>query len=304
MKLLRNLLLFTISMGILYFLTETQTQGFRYYKLLSNLPNEPRWETPALEPQEMEKVNALLSQPFTFLGAGGWCYAFLGEDKKTVIKFFKHAHLEPLNILRDFSFQKLLFKSPPNNHAPYYFHPFNFTSCTLLYPQLKEQSGIEYVHINKTEGLHPTLTLYDKIGVRHTIDLDKTEFILQKRADLIFDKIHQLMKNKQTQEAEEAIDGMLRCILTIYRNGVKDADHGLRNNFGYIGTQAITIDLSSWIVDESIKIPSEYKKEIIIKTQRLNRFLSKYYPDLHTHLQKRLSQIIETGDLSLDGLHH
>ncbi len=279
----------------LYFFAESQTKGFRYYHLISNLPNEARWEVPRLSDDEMARINDLLEQPFTFLGSGGWCHAFLGQDQKTVIKFFRHSHLYPQSILRDFSFKKLLLKSPPDNHLPYYFHPFNFTSCTLMYTKLKEQSGIQYIHINKTEGVHPTATLYDNIGIRYTIDLNQTEFIVQERAELIFPHIQKLVNKKDIAGAKKAINDMLECILTIYKHGIRDADRALRNNFGYVGDRPVTIDLSSWVPDETMKVPGNYKKEIVIKTRTLSHWLNKYHPELYNHLENRLSEIIENG---------
>jgi hypothetical protein len=288
------ILLFGCATG-LYFFTEQKTQGFRFYHLISNLPNESRWEVPPLDAHEMARINQLLDQPFTFLGSGGWCYAFLGADQNTVIKFFKHSHLTPLNILKDFSFKKLLLQSPPDNYLPYYFHPFNFTSCTLMYSKLKQQSGIQYLHLNKTQGLHPVITLYDKIGMRYTIDLNETEFLVQDRAELIFPHIHRLVKKKDLPAAKRAIDDMLACILSIYKEGIRDADHALRNNFGYVHGHPVTIDLSSWVPDETMKIPGNYKKELVVKTRRLSRWLNKYHPELHAYLEDRLSEIIETG---------
>ena len=274
-----------------YFFAEFQTQGFRYYHLISNLPHDPRWEMPSLEPDQLGEINQRLDQPFTFLGSGGWCYAFLGQDQKTVIKFFKHSHLYPKNILKDFSFQKLLMKSPESNR--YYFHPFNFTSCKLLYTHLQEQSGIYYLHLNKTTDIHPTITLYDNIGVRYTIDLNQTEFIVQEKAELIFSHIQKLTEQEDPTQAYQAVDAMVDCLLLMYQKGLRDTDNGLRNNFGFIGDQPVTIDLSSWVFDETIKQPSHYKKEVIIKTRRLSRWLEKYHPHLHEHLENRLCNILE-----------
>lgn len=290
---MKKCILAICALAALCFFAENQTKGFRFYHIISNLPNEPRWEVPPLSDEEMTRINTLLDQPFTFLGAGGWCYAFLGQDKKTVIKFFKHSHLYPQNLLRNFTFSKLLMKS--TDYLPYYFQPFNFTSCTLLYTRLKEQSGIQYLHLNKTENLHPAITLYDNIGVRYTLDLNQTEFVVQDRAELIFPHIQKLVKKNDIAGAQKAIDDMLHCILTFYKNGVRDADHALRNNFGYVGDRPVSIDLSSWVPDENIKIPGNYKKELVIKTRRLNRWLTKYHPDLCDYLENRLCDIIENG---------
>ena len=97
------------------------------------------------------------------------------------------------------------------------------------------------------------------------------------------------MKKKDIPGAKQAIDDMLACILTIYKQGIRDADHALRNNFGFVGDRAVTIDLSSWIPDESMKVPGNYKKELVVKTRRLSRWLNKYHPELCNYLEERLS---------------
>jgi hypothetical protein len=277
----------------LYLFCQKQTHGFRPYLILSNLPNDPRWEVPLLSIEEQQKIDKLLEQPFTFLGSGGWCFAFLGQDQKTVLKFYRHSHLLPSSIFKDFSFKKLFLHSDPWPHNIPYFQEFNFKSCLLLYTQVKERTGILYVHLNKTKGKHKPVTLIDNIGIRHIIDLDKTEFIVQKKVDLLFPHIQYLSQQKKIDEAKQCIDDFFNCILTLCKNGIRDYDRSLRNNFGFTADGAVTLDLSSFGFDETIKNPNQYKKEIVNKTQRLSRFLRKYHPDLYLHSEKCLCEIME-----------
>jgi hypothetical protein len=276
----------------LYLFCEKQTQGFRPYLILSNLPNDPRWEIPPLSTEEQNKIDALLDQPFTFLGSGGWCYAFLGKDQKTVLKFFRHTHLSPLSILKNFSFDKLLFKSLPLPQNIEYFQEFNFNSCMLLWNKVRERSGLIYVHLNKTRNLHKPVTLIDSIGVCHQINLDKTEFVIQKKAELLIPHLASLIKQQKIEETKSAIDDMLNCLLSLYKSGVRDHDTSLRHNFGYTDDGAITLDLSSFGFDESLKDSSLYKKEIVFKTKRLKHWLKKYHPDLFTYYEERLNEIL------------
>ena len=276
----------------LYFFCEGQTQGFRPYLILSNLPNDPRWEAPPLSVEEQTKIAALLDQPFTFLGSGGWCYAFLGQDQKTVLKFYRHTHLLPSSIFKDFSFDKLLLKSAPLPQNARYFQEFNFNSCMLLVKEAKDRSGLLYVHLNKTEKQHKPVILIDNIGVKHLIDLDKTEFVVQKKADLIIPHLEDLVRQQKTEEVKHCIDDIIDCLLTLYKSGARDYDTSLRQNFGFTEQGAITLDLSSFGFDESIKKPDIYKKEIVIKTKRLSHWLKKYHPDLFLYYDDRLKQVI------------
>lgn len=294
-RILKYLFVAMALAGLHYFI-EKQTHGFRYHHLLSNLPYDARWALPPVQEETLSQINARLDQPFTFLGGGGWCYAFLGEDEKTVLKFFKHTDLCFQNLFKQFSFQKLFLKSPPEEANDYYFHPFNFNSCMLLYHHCQKESGIQYLHLNKTRGLHPTVTLYDPVGVPHQIQLDQTEFIVQEKAELLIPHLKHLIHKGEIEEAKEAIDALLNCLLSFYQKGIRDDDHGLRNNFGYIGGKPVTLDLSSWVEDASIKEPARYKKELVIKTLVLGRWLNKYHPALYNHFNDQLCAIIDSRE--------
>ena len=103
-----------------------------------------------------------------------------GQIKKTVLKFYRHTHFRPNQLFKNFSFKKLLLQSDPLPENAYYFQSFNFQSCCNLYSLVKERTGILYVHINKTEGKHKPVTLYDNIGIRYIIDLDKQNSSFEK----------------------------------------------------------------------------------------------------------------------------
>jgi hypothetical protein len=297
---LKKILYFSVKLLVLvgiftglHFFCLKKTAGFRPYLILSNLPNDPRWEAPPLSPQEQKKIDALLDQPFTFLGSGGWCFAFLGQDRKTVLKFYRHTHLRPSSIFKEFTFKKLLLQSDPLPQNAPYFQEFNFKSCMLLYTQAKERTGILYVHLNKTRDKHKPVTLIDKIGIRHMIDLDKTEFVVQKKGDLLLPHLHHLSEQKKLDEAKRCIDDFFNCLLTLCQRGIRDHDRSLRNNFGFTEEGAATLDLSSFGFDETLKNPGQYKKEIVDKTQRLSRFLRKYHPELYLYSEECLSKIME-----------
>lgn len=297
MNLTRFFTVFTqlfLSCGVitgLYFFCESKTCGFRPYLILSNLPNDPRWDMPELTPEEQKNVETLLNQRFRFLGSGGWCFAFLGEDRKTVLKFYRHTHLGPLEIAKNFSFQKLLLKSPTLPRDSSYFQEFTFNSCALMYREMKERTGLLYVHLNKTEGKHKPVTLIDNIGVQHVIDLDKTEFVLQKRADLLIPHIHALASQNKMSEAKACLEDILLCLRQIYQKGIKDHDTSLRNNFGFTDQGAIALDLSSFGQDLTLQNLDTYQSVIRIKTKRLSHYLKKYQPELYAHFEQKLCEL-------------
>ena len=279
-KIIKSLLLVALFTS-LYFFCESKTQGFRLYQILSNLPNDPRFEVPY---QDVTEVNKKLDQSFTFLGSGGWCYAFLGEDQTTVLKFYKHTHLKLPTLIKECCWSKLLFKSPLWPKEKSYPQELNFNSCILLLTQAKERTGLLYVHLNKTQGLHNEVTLIDPIGVKHTIDLDTTEFVVQTKAELILPHLNALMQKGEIKTAKVCIDEIIACLHEFNKQGIRDLDLSFRNNFGYINNKAIALDLSSFVLDPT-------PQEIRTKTKRLEHFLKKYHPELHAYYQERIQQV-------------
>ena len=264
------------AFAALSYLCDTQTKGFRFHHLLSDLPNDPKWEFPPLSQTELATLNEKLSQPFHFLGKGGWCYAFLGEDQETVLKFYRHTHLDLPSLFNSFSFQKLLLKSDRIEPESPYFQEFNFNSCKLLFTLFKERTGLLYAHLNKTTSLHPIATLIDPIGVRHKIDLNATEFLVQKKAELLIPHFSRLIENQNREEAKRSLDDLLDLLTSFYALGVVDLDKGLRNNFGFLDNRAIAIDISSFV--KKPQKECNLKEELINKTGAATPFFEKERP--------------------------
>lgn len=243
-----------------------QTADFRIYEILSEMPNSPAWETGFS--QEMQ---TLLDQPFTYLGKGEQFYAFLGRDKQTVIKFFRHDHLSPLQLLP----QTLRAKFPSRTDLT----PL-FRSAKLAYDRLKDETGLLALHLNKSKNLCGTVTIHDKLGIRHRIDLDATEFILQRRGDLFCTTLGKKIEQGDLQGAREQIHSLIHMLHKQCQKGVRNSDTSFKRNFGVIGDRAVTFDIGSFYLDEKVKTPAEEKQETWRTTAQLQRWLRKHYPEL------------------------
>ena len=275
----------------IYFFCGAQTKGFRPYSSSPISPMTPAGR-PLLYLKEQTDIAALFNQPFTFLGSGGWCYAFLGQDQKTVLKFYRHTHLLPSSIFKDFSFDKLLLKSAPSAaKCLTIFKNSTSTAACCCWKEAKDRSGLLYVHLNKTQELaqarHP-----DRSYRRPArIDLDKTEFVIQKKADLLIPHLENLLQQQKPEEVKHCLDDLIDCLLTLYKNGIRDNDTSLRQNFGFTDQCAITLDLSSFEWDASLQKAPSYQKEISLKTKRLAHWLKKYHPDLFLYYDARLKAL-------------
>lgn len=114
---------------------------------------DPRWRV-----ENTIDISPILSQPFYYLGKGCQCFVFLSADQSCVIKFFKEKHLKKKDRR-----QKV------------------FDGCFLAYHFLQEDCGLLYMHLCQEPLPVQMITLYDKLGFAHTIDLEMHSFYIQKK---------------------------------------------------------------------------------------------------------------------------
>lgn len=255
---------------------DTQTDSFRLYEILSAMPNKARWETTPLNSEQREK---LLSQPFFFLGHGEQFYAFLGSDQKTVLKFFRHDHLSPKHLVRFLPLPTSLKTSFLEHKSRYDLSPL-FDSAKLAYDELKEETALIYLHLNKTEKIYDNVTIYDKLGIRHEVDLNATEFALQHYVEPFCQAIDRKMQQNEVAAAKEQIHSLICLIKKQCQNGITNTDSSFKRNFGALGNMAITLDMGSLLRDERVKDFVGQQAEIQRLTARLNRWLKKHHPEL------------------------
>ncbi len=221
---------FVLSQRICHYATD----GFALSKIQSNLTFHPEWETIPLDSQVEWEVRSALSQPFTYLGRGAQVYAFVSEDGRTVIKFFRHQRMHTLLCHIYFILPKCLRQRLEQTIEKRKLKIYkDFCSYKLANNTLKEETGILYLHLNKTQNLNIALTLYDKIKVRHILPLDQMEFILQKRADLLYPTLTKWIEEKNISQAKQSLSELISLLKTRCEKGLFDKHLDLRTNFGW-----------------------------------------------------------------------
>ncbi len=258
--------------------------GFAPSKIQSDLTHDPRWESPSLSDEERGSLLHLLEQPFTYLGKGSQCFVFESKDGETVLKFFRHRRYQPSLLVSLFSKKKHLSKKRVKREAL-------FDSCWLAHQKLREESGLVYLHLNKSDDLNQRVILKDKLHRRHSLPLDKYEFIVQKRAQLIYPYIQERMERGEMSAARESLSQLLQLLTTRYHQGIDDQDAALIKNAGFLADRAIFIDIGQFYIDESKKDHAEYQYETERITRRLRKWLGESYPELAAHFEEELSKI-------------
>lgn len=291
--------IFTVKLALLvwaYFQLSTfcdqKTDKFRLGRLYSTLEHDARWETTPLSGKEQQEVDALLDQKFTYLASGGQCWAFVSADGTAVIKFFKHHRrtlpgwIKALPLPRTLSERREVRLRKKEGKL---FR--DFASYKLSYERLSQETGVVYVHLNKSHHLKKRLTIVDKLGIEHTIALDEVEFVLQQRADLVYPYIKTLVKNNDMEGAQAAIRSIVELIVTRCQKGVFDEDPRIHRNFGFREGQALIIDVGRLVNDPERKNPEVYIRDLHKITLRFKEWLSRKHPMLVPMLESEIERV-------------
>lgn len=276
--------------GRLYF---TLTGGFTEGNITSDFAYDARWDSKPVTSQELSHVQHVLTQPYHWLGKGCQSYVFASNDGQYVIKFFKYQRFRNAVWLQWFDSiptvdaylkRKTIEKKQRLDTV--------FKSWKLAYEELPEESGIIFLHLNKSDQQLPTLVLYDKLGLVHHIDLNQTEFLLQKRADMLTSTLENLVENKQEAQAQALIDQLFAMIMSEYRRGYADNDHALMQNTGVFNGKPIHIDVGQFIKNKIMRDPAIYNQELYNKMYNFQAWLRQLSPALADHVQANLRKEI------------
>lgn len=272
---------FVLGFVGLSFFCETQTKGFRLQEILSDIPNNPAWDVDPLREEKQREVVHKLDQKFRYLGSGDQSHAFLGEDGKTVLKFFRHNDLSLMRFLNKFSAEKWYLKKQFDPRGA-------FDSCKLAFVDLQEQTAISYLHLNKTRDLFNPVVLVDNSGVSHTVELDQMEFMVQDYCELAVGRIAARMKSGDVEGAKRAIQALFATIEDWSKRGVHIDNPALKRNIGFCGDKVIMFDVGSLRKDTSEMTPEQIKREVKHVTRGLGQWIGKKYPELYSCFEQEL----------------
>jgi hypothetical protein len=262
---------------------EKKTDGFSMALIHSDLTYDPKWEISALSRETDLELERIFSQKFHYLGCGGQSFAFVSEDNEYVIKFFKQKNFrKPYSYLLTLPLPSILELSRLRKLDKALFKMNrDFSSYKLAYEELREESGLIYIHLNKGTQLNSSLKVIDKIGIEHEIDLDQIEFVVQRRAEHLYPYINALMANGDLTGAKQSLHAVLEIIVSRCKKGIFDEDPRIHNNLGLIGSKAIFIDIGRFVRDPQRVLPSVYLNDLnLIIAKRFYSWLEDNHPIL------------------------
>ncbi len=293
---LRRFFFFVLFIGLIYGAGRLYfhlTAGFSLENISSDLTYQPQWQVPEPSEKENGEINQALAQPYYYLGKGCQSYVFLSQNGSYVMKFFKYQRFRIAPWLRYFPPLPAIvaYRKEKEKEKWQRLNAFA-TSLTIAAKRLKKESGLVYLHLNKTDHLNKKVVIEDKIGRVYTLDIDQMEFSIQKRADLLCDVLSNYQKQGQVKESYQLIDRLLALLVSEYRRGLADNDHALMQNTGVVDKEPIHIDVGRFEELEEVKNPAKYHQELFTKCYHFHQWLKVNDPAVSLYLEKKLKEII------------
>ncbi len=242
-------------------LSEKATERFALMRIQCQLPGDPALDCSHMPIEQEEEITRVLSQPFHYLSRGGQCFAFVSDDGKYVIKFFR---------------QRSSKYKGEKKKAMYQMY---FESAALAYRELREESSLIWVHLSRTPTQPRVLKIYDKLHIAHNVYLENTIFVLQKKGILPVDYFSALVKNHALEQAKQGLIDMASLIAQRCNKGIDDIDAALHKNMGFFDGQPMFIDIGNF------RKASQQKNQIHSEdaTKPINEFylwMEKTHPEL------------------------
>lgn len=264
------------------FFCKKQTDGFRIDKITSYLAYHPEWEI-GIQESELNSLKKCFEKPFRYLGKGAQSFVFASEDGQYVIKFFRYDHMGDETWLGYLPFTRVKNRVTKLKNKL----EQDFNSYKIAYDYLKDEAGLIYIHLNKTQGLFDSIQLIDKLGICHTLKLDGLEFVLQKRASLFVPTLQEMIKEGQIEEAKSLISQLISYLKTRCDKQIFDKDPDLFTNFGVVKGRVVQIDVGRF----KHQVCDHTQDEIIRITDKLHHLLKEISPELDQELERQIANL-------------
>lgn len=247
-----------------------------------------------VSPELVTYVNVITQQPFHWLAKGFQAYAFESQDGEYVLKFFQQQRLQEKTFKTNpFSF---LFSKSFREKADFVKNHREeiFSSSKLAFEEIPRESGILFVHLNKTENLLRGIRISDPMGQGHKIKGDEASFLIQRKATYIRPTFKELMVKGDVEGAKRRLDQIFDLLLTLAKKSIVDGDIALirNNNIGFTKDRAIYIDTGHLVKKTDVDVKKQMDYEFKKRLKPLYDWLNIEYPVLADYYELRRHEII------------
>lgn len=258
----------------------------------SQFEPRPEWQV-KISPDHDRFFYVVCQQTLYWLGRGMQAIVFETQDGKYVVKFFQLGRLrEPSS--RGFV-KNLVSKEPEDKRKERVNHREEiFLSSKMCFEELQAETGIVYVHLNRTKDKIKGIKLVDKYGQSHRIRGDDASFVVQKKASLLIPTLTKLMDTGDVAGAKARLDQVFDLLLSMARKHFVDGDDALirNNNLGLTEDRAIYIDTGHIFRAHNLDVLERMRYEFQVRLEPLEHWINVLYPELGVYYRQRHDDIL------------
>jgi len=234
-------------------------------KIAVDIPYNQAWDSDS----PSNEISAVLARPFFYLGRGAQAFVFESEDGQFVLKLFRGTpkfHPWKRWLRKTISGKKertrLEDKIPPL-----------FGACQMAYTELRDWTGLVYMHLNPTTDLLPSSRLVSGFRRNTRVNLNQSRFVLQKKGDSIADTFLDAIEKNDRDKAVRLVRSFASLLEERSLKNISNSDKTLWYNFGFVGETAIEWDFGRYYYNPDLQTKSGREKEVAEFRESLQEFL-------------------------------
>lgn len=243
------------------------------------------------------EILPLLSQRFAYLGRGRQSFAFESLDGKYVLKLPRIDRYETKLWMKSLPFMKKRAEASVQHKKMR--KDFVFNSFRIAFSEMKEQTGLLYIHLEKTSHL-PCIEIVDRIGRSYSISLNDTIFLLQKKLPMGFPALHRCLVEKDLELAKIMIDRFLDLAVFRAKKGIFNRDSNFFMNFAYNKEQFFQIDVGSFHKKSWCSKEAAFQESMAESATQIRPWIESVDPELWNWTEKRIYEILEDQEMLCD----
>jgi hypothetical protein len=265
---------------------------FNPHMITSDFPYRQEWDVNLTRDHDAF-FYVVSQQTFNWLGRGMQVVVFETQDQRYVVKFFQVSRLkdpEQKGLL-----QKIFsHESKEKQNERLHHREEIFSSSKMCFEELRDESGIVYVHLNRTHDKIHGMKLVDKFGQSHRIRGDDACFIVQKKAKYLIPTFVSLMDQGNVALAKQRIDQVIDLLVSLARKGFADGDDALirNNNIGFTKDRAVYIDTGHIFRAQNLDVLERMRYEFQVRLDPLEHWLNVMYPDLGAYYHAKREETL------------
>jgi len=236
--------------------------------------------------EELERLRAIFSKPFTYIDEGDQYYLFVSQNNEYLLKFFKMRKLTPkywlnyipLPWLDQQRLNKIGYRERARQEV--------FGNFKCAFEEFRHQTSLYFIHFFNTNWIKARVQIFDRQSSSHWVSLDTVPFVLQRKTTKLFEYIEGLLQEDKPKEAVSSLLLVLDLVKDRCLRGFADQDGDLESDYGFVGNRAVFIDVERFEKDETLKSPLSVLREVFKVSQRISEWLTFKHPELLPEFQK------------------